>query len=58
MNSFASTPSLLLQYMEYIRITTNSNQDYETKVQAYLDVLLSYESLLKQKHEYLQQLQG
>lgn len=50
MSGLGNTASLLLQYMEYIRITYQPNTDYEGKVAQYLEIVLSYQSLLTQKN--------
>lgn len=52
-SGLANIPSLLLQYLEYIRITVNKNEDYETKVHSYYQLLEAYANLLHQKYIYL-----
>lgn len=58
MSGLANTASLLLQYMEYIRITYQPNTDYEGKVGQYLEILLAYQCLLGQKYEYIKSLES
>ena len=49
-------PSVILQYLEYHRITANASTDYEDKVAKYARFLGLITAILTRKYEYIQAL--
>lgn len=52
----SNIPSIILQYLEYHRITANSSSDYEDKIAAYQKRLSILTKLIEKKHAYLKSL--